>query len=111
MAPPQGRFSAAAPCEPPRGVSILSFQKAQRQQAQLRLALWGPSGSGKTSSALLVAQGLAPDGRIARIDTERGSGERYCHIADDDAATLAPRSLRSGTSNGSGKRSKPVTRC
>jgi hypothetical protein len=68
----------------------MSFQKAQRKQAKLRLALAGPSGSGKTYSALLIAQGLAPDGRIALIDTERGSGELYSHIADYDAATLAP---------------------
>ena len=43
----------------------MSFQKAQRKQAKLRLALSGPSGSGKTYSALLIAQGLAPQGRIA----------------------------------------------
>lgn len=68
----------------------MSFQKAQRKQAKLRLALSGPSGSGKTYSALLIAQGLAPNGRIALIDTERGSGELYSHLADYDAATLAP---------------------
>lgn len=68
----------------------MSFQKAQRKQAKLRLALAGPSGSGKTYSALLIAQGLAPEGRIALIDTERGSGELYSHLADYDAAALAP---------------------
>ena len=68
----------------------MSFQKAQRKQAKLRLALSGPSGSGKTYSALLIAQGLAPQGRIALIDTERGSGELYSHLADYDIATLTP---------------------
>ena len=68
----------------------MSFQKAQRKQAKLRLALAGPSGSGKTYSALLIAQGLAPEGRIALIDTERGSGELYSHLADYDIATLTP---------------------
>lgn len=68
----------------------MSFQKAQRKQAKLRLALAGPSGSGKTYSALLIAQGLAPEGRIALIDTERGSGELYSHITDYDAAPLVP---------------------
>lgn len=68
----------------------MSFQKAQRKQAKLRLALAGPSGSGKTYSALLIAQGLAPEGRIALIDTERGSGELYSDLTDYDAATLAP---------------------
>ena len=68
----------------------MSFQKAQRKQAKLRLALCGPSGSDKTYSALLIAQGLAPEGRIALIDTERGSGELYSHLADYDIATLTP---------------------
>ncbi|MCB1764529.1 MAG: ATP-binding protein [Candidatus Competibacteraceae bacterium] len=68
----------------------MAFHKAIRKQAKLRLALSGPSGSGKTYSALLIAQGLAPDGRIALIDTERGSGELYAHLADYDIATLTP---------------------
>lgn len=66
------------------------FQKAQRTQAKLRLALCGPSGSGKTYSALLIAQGLAPEGRIALIDTERGSGSLYSHLGEYDIAPLTP---------------------
>jgi len=66
------------------------FQKAERQQAKLRLALAGPSGSGKTYSALLIAQGLAPQGRIALLDTERGSGALYADLVPYDIATLAP---------------------
>lgn len=68
----------------------MSFQKATRQQAKLRLALAGPSGSGKTYSALLIAQGLVPKGRIALLDTERGSGELYAHLTNYDIATLTP---------------------
>ena len=49
------------------------FAKAERSQAKLRLALCGPSGSGKTHSALLIASGLAPSGRIFVIDTENDS--------------------------------------
>ena len=49
------------------------FTKAERSQAKLRLALCGPSGSGKTHSALLIAAGLAPGGRIFVIDTENDS--------------------------------------
>lgn len=64
------------------------FTKAERKKAKLRLALCGPSGSGKTYSALLLAQGLAPGGKIALIDTENGSGELYADIADYDTATL-----------------------
>lgn len=66
------------------------FTKAERKKAKLRLALCGPSGSGKTFSALLIAQGLAPGGKIALIDTENGSGELYSDVADYDVATLRP---------------------
>lgn len=66
------------------------FRKAERKQAKLRLAICGPSGSGKTYSALLIAQGLAPDGKIALIDTERGSGELYAHLTAYDVAPLDP---------------------
>lgn len=64
------------------------FQKAQRRSAKLRLALMGPSGSGKTYSALQVAKGIG--GRIAMIDTERGSGSLYSDLAEYDVAELAP---------------------
>ena len=66
------------------------FTKAERKKAKLRLALCGPSGSGKTYSALLIAMGLAPGGKIALIDTENGSGELYSDLADYDIATLRP---------------------
>lgn len=64
------------------------FTKAERKKAKLRLALCGPSGSGKTYSALLVAKGLAPGGKVALIDTENGSGELYADMTDYDTATL-----------------------
>lgn len=64
------------------------FKKAKREQSKLRLALIGPSGSGKTYSSLLIAQGLG--GRIAMIDTERGSGNLYSDIADYDICELEP---------------------
>ena len=66
------------------------FRKAERRQAKLRLALCGPAGSGKTYSALLVAQGLAPGGRVALIDTERRSGELYADLMDYDVSPLDP---------------------
>lgn len=66
------------------------FIKAQRTQAKLRLALCGPSGSGKTYTALLIARGLCPEGRIALLDTERGSGALYSHLTEYDIATLEP---------------------
>lgn len=66
------------------------FRKAERKQAKLRLAISGPAGSGKTYSALLIAQGLAPNGKIALIDSERGSGELYADLTAYDIATLEP---------------------
>lgn len=64
------------------------FRPAQRSAAKLRLALCGPSGSGKTYSALRIAKGLG--GRIALIDTERGSGELYAGLCAYDVAQLTP---------------------
>lgn len=70
------------------------FQKAERRKAKLRLALCGPSGSGKTFSALKIAKGLTAGipggGKIALIDTENGSGQLYCDIANYDVAEIAP---------------------
>lgn len=64
------------------------FRKAQRQAAKLRLALMGPSGSGKTYSALRIAKGLG--GKVAMVDTERGSGELYADLHDYDVLQLHP---------------------
>lgn len=64
------------------------FQKATRKKAKLRLALIGPSGSGKTYSALELATGLG--GRIALIDTERGSGDLYADRFVYDTLQLEP---------------------
>jgi|ERR1051326_2588186 hypothetical protein len=51
------------------------FQKAEKKQGKLRIALMGPSGSGKTYSALLLAAGIGK--RIAVIDTENRSAADY----------------------------------
>lgn len=64
------------------------FAKAKRTQAKLRLAIEGPSGSGKTMSALRLAKGLG--GRVAVIDTERGSASLYDHVAEFDTIQLSP---------------------
>ncbi len=58
-------------------MSGFTFQKATRRQLKLRLAIDGPSGSGKTYTALIAATAMAPEGRIAVIDTERGSASLY----------------------------------
>ncbi|WP_333896634.1 ATP-binding protein [Mixta calida] len=66
----------------------MKFEKAMRKKAKLRLALTGPSGSGKTYSALLVAKGIG--GKIAVIDTEKGSASLYSDVAEFDVLELDP---------------------
>lgn len=66
----------------------MKFEKAMRKKAKLRLALTGPSGSGKTYSALLIAKGIG--GKIAVVDTEKGSASLYSDIADFDVLELEP---------------------
>ena len=65
----------------------MTFRKAKRSNARLRLAITGPAGSGKTYSSLLIAQGLG--GRIALIDTENGSAELYSELTDYDVQNIS----------------------
>ena len=53
----------------------MSFKKATKANAWMRLGLVGPAGSGKTMTALRIGHGIG--GRIAVIDTERGSASLY----------------------------------
>lgn len=62
------------------------FQKATKTQARLRMALYGPSGSGKTYSALAIGTSL---GKVALIDTERGSASKYANLFEFDVLELA----------------------
>jgi len=66
------------------------FQKATRQQSKLRLCVSGPSGSGKTTGALVLAQAIKGDSRIAVIDTENGSASLYADRFDFDVLNMAP---------------------
>ncbi len=70
-----------------------TFKKATKKQAKLRLAFVGPAGSGKTYSALEVASHLG--GRVAVLDTERGSASKYAGIFQFDA--LEPESFSPDT--------------
>ena len=55
-----------------------TFTRATKTRSRLRMALDGPSGSGKTFTGLTFAFALAGEaGRIAVIDTERGSASKY----------------------------------
>jgi hypothetical protein len=77
------------------------FKQATRDLARLRVGLCAPAGAGKTYSALDLAFGLIrlmkPDGKVAVIDSERGSAAKYQGLIgsaglpfDFDIATLGP---------------------
>ncbi len=66
----------------------MGFQKATKKKAKLRLALVGTAGTGKTWTALEIATGLKGDGRVAVIDTERGSASLYSDKFDFDVCEL-----------------------
>lgn len=66
----------------------MAFKKAVRKKSKLRIALAGTSGSGKTYSALTLAKGIG--GKVAAIDTERGSAQLYADKFDFDVLELAP---------------------
>ncbi len=69
----------------------MQLRKAERKQAQIKLAIQGGSGSGKTMSALLIAYGLTGDwSKIALIDTENGSADLYAHLGDFNVLSLNP---------------------
>jgi AAA domain len=67
-------------------MSQFAFKRAVKTGARLRLAFVGPAGSGKTYSSLAVAKGLG--GRVAVIDTERGSASKYADQFDFDVLEL-----------------------
>lgn len=64
------------------------FRKATKTQSRLRMALYGVSGSGKTYTALAIAAGLG--GRVALIDTERGSASKYANLFAFDVLEMQP---------------------
>jgi hypothetical protein len=72
-------------------MTTVQFQPATKAQAKLRAALTGPSGSGKTMSALRMATGIG--GRIAVIDTERGSASKYADRFQFHTCQLADRTI------------------
>lgn len=59
---------------------MIEFTEARRENVNLLISLAGPSGCGKTRSALRLAQGISPNGKIAFIDTE---SRRALHYASD----------------------------
>lgn len=85
-------------------MSLNLFQKARRTDSRLRLALLGPAGSGKTFTALRIARGLiAPDQRLAVIDTEHASSNLYAGEVNPDGGTFDFDVLDLASMPGSGK--------
>lgn len=75
----------------------LTFTKAVRTAAKLKILLDGPSGSGKTLGALTLAKGISKDGRVAVIDSEKGRASYYADRIEFDTLVLenhAPDSYR-----------------
>lgn len=73
----------------------MGFKKAVKEQAKLRLALAALAGHGKTYSALAIAcelarlvRGFGEPGRVAALDSERGSASKYAHKFDFDVCEL-----------------------
>jgi len=69
---------------------VSMFKKATKKGQSARMALFGPAGSGKTYTSLLIARGLVgPGGRVAVIDTERGSASKYSDVDNFDVCELS----------------------
>jgi hypothetical protein len=64
----------------------MEFKKAVKSKCKARVAIYGPSGGGKTMSALRIAKGLG--GKVAVIDSERGSASKYADRFEFDALEL-----------------------
>lgn len=67
-----------------------TFAPAKREQVSLLIALAGASGSGKTFSALRLAKGMAPSGKIAFLDTEARRGLHYAEEFEFMHADMRP---------------------
>jgi hypothetical protein len=72
--------------------AVFQFTPAIKSQSKLRAGLFGPAGSGKTFSALRIARGLG--GRIAVIDTERGSSCKYADRFSFDVLSLSDKKIQ-----------------
>lgn len=69
---------------------MMQFKKADKKASKLRCSIFGPSGSGKTYTSLRIANGFknATNGKIAFIDSERGSASKYADRFDFDVLEL-----------------------
>lgn len=70
---------------------MVEFAKAKKEKCNLRAAITGPSGSGKTYSSLRIATGIG--GKIAFVDSERGSAKKYADRFSFDVLELEDKSI------------------
>jgi hypothetical protein len=70
----------------------MTFKRAERKNAKLRLALSGTAGAGKTYSALLIAKEFGS--KIAVLDSERGSASLYADLVPFDVCELEEKNLQ-----------------
>ena len=70
---------------------MVQFQKAEKAQSKLRLALFGPPGSGKTMTALRMATGMG--GKIALIDSEHATASKYSDRYTFDVLNLQKKNI------------------
>lgn len=67
----------------------IQFKRAVKHAAKARVALMGPAGSGKSYTMLQLATLLAgPNGKVAAVDTERGSLSKYADLFAFDVIEL-----------------------
>lgn len=71
----------------------MKIEKATKEKAFLRAALFGPSGSGKTFTALRMAKGLG--GKVCVIDTERRTASKYSDRFEFDVVNMTDTSIQS----------------
>jgi AAA domain len=64
----------------------MSFKKAVKEKAKLRMIVSGASGAGKTYTSLRVARGLGD--KIALVDSEFKSASKYADLFDFDVMDL-----------------------
>jgi hypothetical protein len=74
----------------------MAFVKAECKNVFIKLGIYGISGSGKTWTSLAIAKGIAEQcgSRIAVIDTENHSAERYADRFDFDVDNLDEKSAK-----------------
>lgn len=68
----------------------MEIKKAVRKATPFIGCLYGRSSSGKTFSAIRLAKGLAPHGKICIIDTENGRASHYADHFEFDTIELSP---------------------